>query len=112
MNKTLVIGAGVDKTKGIDMPLARQLIPEIAKFSEEDGKEIEKVIKSFLPNLRFSFNKFIKDSIESIIQTGEHKLNKIVTELENLDINEENDKTLIELLKKLFKKVVTIREFL
>jgi hypothetical protein len=32
MNKTLVIGAGIDKMKGIDMPLARQLIPEIAKF--------------------------------------------------------------------------------
>jgi len=112
MNRTLVIGAGVDKTNGIEMPLAKQLIPEIARFSEKEGKEIEKVIKSFLPNLRFSFNKFIKDSIESIMQTGENKLNKIVNELENLDINEENDKTLIELLKKLFKKVVTIREFL
>jgi hypothetical protein len=110
MNRTLVIGAGVDKTKGIDMPLARQLIPEIAKFSEEDGKEIEKIIKSFLPKLRFSFNKFIKDSIESIMQTDENKLNKIVNELENIDINEEKDKTLIELLKKLFEKVVTIQE--
>ncbi|HCF38748.1 MAG TPA: hypothetical protein DER56_06805 [Thermosipho africanus] len=110
MNKILVIGAGVDKTKGIDMPLARELIPEIAKFSEEDGKEIEKTIKSFLPNLRFSFNKFIKDSIESIIQTDKNKLNKIINELESINVNNEKDNNLINLLKKLFEKLVNIQE--
>lgn len=52
----LVIGAGVDKTPGLDMPLAIQLVPEIARFAEEEGKEIDKVIRSFLPNLRFSFD--------------------------------------------------------
>ena len=56
-NKTvLIIGAGVDKTEGINMPLAMQLVPEIARFAEEDGKEIENTIRSFLPGLRFSFN--------------------------------------------------------
>ncbi len=40
-NKVLVIGDGVDKTQGIDMPLAAQLLPELAKFAEEDGKEIK-----------------------------------------------------------------------
>jgi len=44
----LVLGAGVDKTDGINMPIASQLIPEIARFSEEDGNKIEKKIRSFI----------------------------------------------------------------
>jgi hypothetical protein len=62
-----------------------------------------------LPNFRFSFNKFIKDSIESIIQSDVNELKEIVVELEKMNISDEKDRKLIELLKRLFEKVETIQ---
>ncbi len=112
----LVIGAGVDKTPGIDMPLAAQLVPEIARFSEEEGKEIERTIRSFLPGLRFSFNKFIKEAIETITKSEQTQMESLVSELEKqkdqIQITEDNEKNekLAELLIKLFRKIETIQE--
>ena len=110
-NTVLVIGAGVDKTPGIDMPLAVQLVPELARFSEEEGKEIEQIIRSFLPGLRFSFNRFIKEAIESITKSEESQMEILVKRLkEQVNEAEEKDKKLAELLIRLFQKIETIQE--
>ena len=111
-NKTvLIIGAGVDKTPGIDMPLAVQLVPELARFAEEEGKEIEKTIRSFLPGLRFSFNKFIKEAIEAITKSEQRQIEYLVQNLEvKITEAEEDDKKLAELLIKLFNKIKTLQE--
>ena len=111
-NTVLIIGAGVDKTPGIDMPLAVQLVPEIAKFAEEDGKGIEQTIRSFLPGLRFSFNKFIKEAIDSITKSDSNQTNIIVNKFkEKIDeVENDKDKKLAELLVKLFEKIKNIQE--
>ncbi len=113
-NTVLVIGAGVDKAPGLDMPLAMQLVPELARFSEEEGKEIEQTIRSFLPGLRFSFNKFIKEAIESITKSEQSQMNNLVRKLEEQkdQITEEEgkDKKLADLLIRLFRKIETIQD--
>jgi len=111
-NTVLIIGAGVDKTQGIDMPLAVQLVPEIARFAEEEGREVEQTIRSFLPGLRFSFNRFIKEAIDSITRADENQMKNIATKLEEKikEVEEEKDKKLAELLIKLFEKIKTIQE--
>jgi len=107
----LIIGAGVDKTPGINMPLAVQLVPEIARFSEEEGKEIEKTIRSFLPGLRFSFNKFIKEAIESITKLEQRQIEYLVQSLQGkIEETEEKDRKLAELLIRLFNKIKTVQE--
>ncbi|PHJ14579.1 hypothetical protein IM41_00365 [Fervidobacterium sp. SC_NGM5_G05] len=106
---TLIIGAGVDKTNGIGLPLANELIPGIAIFAKKEGKKYEEAITSFLPNLRFSFNKIIQDSIELFASYDESKIGKIIKDLENESENGK-DKLIFDVLKKLFSKVKNIKE--
>jgi len=46
MSNVLVTGAGVDKTDGIDFPLANNLLPEICRFIDNEGAEFEKNTES------------------------------------------------------------------
>ena len=50
-----ILGAGVDKPLG--MPLADELMGDVANFAEGTGKPIADVLRSRLSRLRFSFNK-------------------------------------------------------
>lgn len=110
----LVLGAGVDKTDGINMPIASQLIPEIARFSEEDGNKIEKKIRSFIPSLRFSFTKFIKEAIDEMVTMDETKTQRIISNLQLAIIRKSQisneDEKLICLLIRLFEKIDQIRK--
>lgn len=63
MNKVLITGAGVDKTTGIDFPLANKLLTEVSRFINGDGASFEKSIRNALPGLRFDFNRFINNEI-------------------------------------------------
>lgn len=59
----IVLGAGVDATEGIGMPLTNELIPKINEFIQtEEGANIERKLRSMLPSLRFHFDKFIVES--------------------------------------------------
>ena len=68
MKTVLVCGAGVDKSEGIDMPLATELVPRIREFlkTHEDGQRIEKTLRLMIPNLRFSYDKFVKEAVEKL----------------------------------------------
>ena len=53
----VILGAGVDATDGIGMPLTNEIIPQINEFiNTEEGKNIYNVFRSRLPNLRFHFD--------------------------------------------------------
>ena len=59
MKTVYILGAGVDRVLGL--PLASELLAELGKFSEGEGKEISKVIKDKLgggQRVRFSFDKY------------------------------------------------------
>ena len=66
MNKVLITGAGVDKTEGIDFPLANKLLPEVARFINGEGKTFEQSLRKSIPGLRFDFNRFINNEIDNI----------------------------------------------
>ncbi|NOV29245.1 hypothetical protein [Methylomonas sp. ZR1] len=68
MKTVLVCGAGVDKSEGIDMPLAAELVPKIRAFlkSTDDGQKIEATLRQIIPNLRFSYDKFVKEAVEKL----------------------------------------------
>lgn len=53
----IVLGAGVDATSGIEMPLTNELIPQINDFIKNDGREIDEKLRNIIPSLRFHFDK-------------------------------------------------------
>ena len=77
-NYVLITGAGVDKSAGIDFPLANRLLPEIAKFIKGDGSEFDKALRSAIPNLRFDFSKYINTAINSLTSRGDSELRRTV----------------------------------
>lgn len=107
----LILGAGVDKTEGINMPLANGLIPEIAHFVENEGKNIDTKVRSFLPSLRFSFVKFIREAIDDVIKANDAKVLNLILNLEKVKLKcEERDQKIAEILIMLLKKICTMQE--
>ena len=114
MCKILITGAGVDKTTGIDFPLANKLLPEIARFIKHEGADFEKALRQAIPGLRFDFNRFINGEIESITRKDDGQLRAIV-EIVNKAVNSIDDKGSIvrkrgEVIVRLFDKLVAIQE--
>ena len=67
MNKHLLItGAGVDRTTGLDFPLANTLLAEITRYLDNEGKEVDTALRKMLPGLKFSFNKMIASAVDKI----------------------------------------------
>lgn len=73
----IVLGAGVDATSGIEMPLTNELIPQINDFIKNDGREIDEELRNIIPSLRFRFDKLIKDTIERFVQDFGGEITKI-----------------------------------
>lgn len=109
----LIIGAGVDRSKGIDFPLANTLLSAISNYAENEGKDIDKKLREVLPNLRFTFSTIITQAIERITtrdiqeqrQLIKH-LQDIITTLSEEDVMKKHG----ELLIRLFNKLVTITQ--
>lgn len=113
MKKVLVTGAGVDKTSGINFPLANKLLPEVAQFLVGEGKEFDSALRSSIPGLRFNFVRFINTEIDSITSKDIPQLKQIVESV-NLAIagigpNEINKKR-GEVIVRLFNKLVQIQD--
>lgn len=56
---TIVLGAGVDVA--YKLPTIANLARELAAFSHEDGAPIHEALRSKLPHLRFTFDKYASD---------------------------------------------------
>ncbi len=61
-----VLGAGVDKPHG--MPLANDLLSEIAKFAENEGKPVDQALRRKLPRLRFNLAKYAGEQGETFAE--------------------------------------------
>ncbi|MDR2430532.1 MAG: hypothetical protein LBD14_06590 [Puniceicoccales bacterium] len=48
--KLLITGAGVDRTQGIDFPLANTLLADISLYLESNGKSVDVALRKMLPN--------------------------------------------------------------
>ena len=61
-----VLGAGVDRPLG--MPLAQELLAEVAKFANGPGEPIVRALRSQLPNLRFNLSKYAGEQGETFAE--------------------------------------------
>ena len=112
-NTLLIIGAGVDRTNGIDFPLANTLLSAISNYAENEGQEVDQKLRKFLPNLRFTFSSIITQAIEKITTRDISEQRHMIERLQQVTdtIGEDNVvKKHGELLVKLFNKLVVITQ--
>jgi hypothetical protein len=48
----LITGAGVDRTPGIDFPLANTLLADVTRYLDGPGKTVDEALRKMLPGLR------------------------------------------------------------
>lgn len=114
MNKLLITGAGVDRSKGIEFPLANTLLGEIAGFlNTEEGKKIDLILREFLPNMRFSFNHMIKSAVDAIATRDVVEQKKMIKRVKDA-IKKEEDNSIMykhgQLIIKLFNQLAVIAD--
>lgn len=101
----LIIGAGVDRTEGINFPLANTLLSAISNYAENDGKQVDSKLREILPNLRFTFSTIITQAIDRITTRDIQEQRLMITRLQQVtdSIEEDNEiKKHGQLLVKLF----------
>ena len=77
-----ILGAGVDKPLG--MPLANELMREVANFASGDGKSIATALRDQLPRLRFSFGKYTGEQGENFAERVLKADPPVLKEVKNL----------------------------
>ena len=114
MKHLLITGAGVDRSKGIDFPLANTLLGGITGFLKtEEGKRIDEVLREMLPNMRFSFNSMIKTAVDKIVTREPDEQRKMVKRVQEAIKGLSEDDRIYKhgmLIIRLFNKLVTIAE--
>ncbi|GHT63198.1 hypothetical protein AGMMS50239_18650 [Bacteroidia bacterium] len=83
MNNLLILGAGVEKTDGINMPLANELVPQIRDFifENEVGKEVDKKLREIIKGLRFSYDDFVKKAVDRLASDFKKEVNTILVQV-------------------------------
>lgn len=109
MSNLLILGAGVEKTEGIDMPLANELVPQIRDFIYNDdiGKNIDLEIRKIIKGLRFNYDDFVKKAVDKLASDFRKEVNQILVEIKNVF---DNDTSLIDEHKNLAKIVISLLE--
>ena len=83
MKNLLILGAGAEKTVGIDMPLANELVPQIRDFlfENEIGKQVEQKLREMLKGLRFSYDDFVKKAVDRLASDFKKEVNVILVQV-------------------------------
>lgn len=119
MTKTVIIlGAGVDKTPGIDFPLAADLLPAINGYltKTEEGKQVEELLRGSIPDLRFRFDRFINSAITNIAHREPEQLRATIRRVQDavnqLPDSADHEKTRKQglLIIRLFNQLQSIAE--
>lgn len=113
METLLILGAGVDKTKGIDFPTMDTLLASVSNYSLNEGKEVDNKLRTMLPNLRFAFSSMITHAMDKIVTRDIVEQRELIRKLERITDQEGIDEKMsmhARLLAKLFNKLVTISE--
>ena len=82
----LVTGAGVDKTPGIDFPLAADLLPAINGYltRTDEGKAVDTLLRNKINGLRFRFDRFINNAITDITQREPEQLRETILRVQRV----------------------------
>ena len=83
MSNLLIIGAGVEKTEGIDMPLANELVPQIRDFifNNEIGIQVDIELRKIIKGLRFNYDDFVKKAVNKLASDFKKEVNKILVQV-------------------------------
>jgi hypothetical protein len=113
-DKLLILGAGVDRTAGIDFPLANTLLADVTRYLDGPGKTVDEALRAMLPGLRFSFNNLIARAVDKIAtrETHEQKamVHRVQEAISQLPPEQEHVKKHGELIVRLFNKLAVIAE--
>lgn len=113
-NNLLITGAGVDRTSGIDFPLATTLLPEIAAYTKKEGAEVDKTLRALLPGMRFTFTKMVSRAVDAITTRGADSqramVERVKEAIKNLPEEKQNVRKHGELIIRLFNKLVIIAQ--
>ena len=110
MPKVYVLGAGVDATEGIGMPLNNEILPKITAFLEtEDGKDLDAKLRQIYPQLRFHFSKFVEKSIDNMARNFSNEVrtvkDNVQRELEGNQELTDDEQKMGRLITRLMAKV-------
>jgi hypothetical protein len=110
----LITGAGVDRTKGIDFPLANTLLADVTRYLDGPGKAVDENLRAMLPGMRFSFNNMIARAVDKIATREPHEqkamVQRVQTAIKNLPAEQEAIRKHGELIIRLFNKLAVIAE--
>lgn len=110
----LITGAGVDRTAGIDFPLANTLLADVTHYLDGPGKQVDEALRAMLPGLRFSFNNMIARAVDKIATREPHEqkamVQRVQTAIAGLPPGKEAIRKHGELIIRLFNKLATIAE--
>lgn len=110
----LILGAGVDRTAGIDFPLANTLLTDVNRYLDGPGKEVEKALRDMLPGLRFSFNGMIARAVDKIATREAYEQKAMVERVQEAIASLPPEKYAIrkhgELIIRLFNKLAIIAQ--
>lgn len=113
-NHLVILGAGVDRTTGIDFPLANTLLADVTRYLDGPGKPVDDALRAMLPGLRFSFNHMIARAVDKIATREAHEQKAMVLRVQEAIATLPADKTDVrkhgELIIRLFNKLATIAE--
>lgn len=113
--KLLIIGAGAEKTEGIDMPLATELVPQIRDFlyENEEGKSVDKELRKVIKGLRFSYDGFVKKAVDKLASDFRKEVNSILVDIKNTQDNEtldEDEDKIARIIVALLEKIQKLQE--
>jgi hypothetical protein len=111
----LILGAGADRTAGIDFPLDNTLLADVTRYLDGPGKPVDQALRAMLPGLSFRFNTLISRSVDKIATREAHEQKAMVQRVQDAIIGLPPEKDHIrkhgELIIKLFNKLATIAEY-
>ena len=108
----VVLGAGADATLGL--PTSSNLVPRIVEYLQTaEGVALDESLRKAIGNVRFHFNKFVNDAIDSLAKDLDKELvticHNITGELEHNESLTEDQRKLGNLIVRLFKKIIDIK---
>ncbi len=114
MLNLLILGAGADRTTGIDFPLANTLLTDITRYLDGEGKGVDEALRAMIPNLRFSFNSVIARAVDQITDREPYQqmamVGRVRKAIEEIPPEQDLIRKHGELIIKLFEKLATIAE--
>lgn len=104
----------MDRSPGIDFPLANTLLADVMRYLDGAGKEVDSELRKMLPGLHFRFSNMIARAVDKIATRESHEQKAMVQRVQDVIANlapEQNDvRKHGELIIRLFNKLASIAE--